>query len=142
MIVNNQYINEEYVSEEGRVIQNARLLLEKQFGITGFGEIYLHGKRAIIKETTVVVKLCEEDKSRRNSYWLRNKKVGIMPGDIDPEKQIVIANLDMDVPICMDFRTREINPPIIWLSNKGWEQICYSHEVFIKTLNEFRTTEN
>lgn len=142
MIVNNQYINEEYVSEEGRVIQNAKLLLENQFGITGFGQIYLHGKRAIIEETTAVVKLCEEDKSRRNSYWLGKKKKEIRPGDIDPEKQIVIANLDMDVPICMDFRTREINPPIIYLSNQGWEEICDSHEGFIRTLNECRIAKD
>lgn len=138
MIINNQRIEDELLSEKGMVIQNVRPLLEEKFKIKGFGQIYLHGKEAIIRETAAIKKLCLEDKSVANSYWLGTKKEGLIPGDIDPEKLIVIANLDMDVPICMDFRSQSINPPIIWLGNGGWVKICNSHEEFIRTLNEFR----
>ncbi|MBX2842035.1 MAG: hypothetical protein KTR26_09695 [Flammeovirgaceae bacterium] len=136
MIVNNQKIGDIFIPEKCIVIKNIESVLEKEFNICeGFNEITIYEKESIILETNAVRRLCEEDKGLAKSYWIGTKKTGLVPGEINWKKMVVIANLDFDVPICLDFQNDEKNPEIIWLSGKGgWEKICDHHQKFLKIL--------
>lgn len=145
MIINNQEISDELIakSKELHPITNIQVQLEKEFNIKGFGMIYLWNQTSIIDETNAVRELIKEENGTDYSYWSGKKKEGLIPGDIDPDKMIVIGNFCNDVPICLDFRFRKINPPVICLSDNGcWEKICESHADFILIISGFKEGNN
>ena len=143
MSVNDLEIPTELMFEENLYFNNIDGILKQEFSINEFKSIVFHDLRNVIRETNAVRKLCLEDRNRVESYWIGSNKNGLNPGCIDCEKIIVIANLDFDVPICLDYRKSLYNPEVIWLTNKGgWEKICDTYHELCAVITKFQRESN
>lgn len=58
------------------------------------------------------------------------------PGDVDPQRLVLIADLGIDRPIALDYRTEEPRIVYLQLSTFAWRTIAESVEALLEMLQD------
>jgi hypothetical protein len=68
--------------------------------------------------------------------YLGTEGIGFFPGQIDPQRILIIGEADEDSPIALDYRTD--NPRVVYLGGVGpksvWIELASSYEELINSL--------
>jgi hypothetical protein len=87
-----------------------------------------------------------ESIQRENALWrdeirsapYRGRKGGVQPGDIDPTKAVLIADLGPDELVCLDYRASEDKPSVVYLAGdeeSRWIEVAPDIETLLTLLD-------
>ena len=78
-------------------------------------------------------KLWESESAK---FYLGNRREGILPGDIDPKRVLIIGSAEPDSPLALDYRANE--PRVVYFGDveheSYWIEIASSYKAFIEKL--------
>lgn len=98
------------------------------------GQIYLYDERLIETETEqFLIDLQDETITNSGFNWLGKQSEEFKPGDIDPNKILLIGDLGVDRPFCLDYRINE--PRVLYLTGEEyWIEIAKDLDSFFTDL--------